>query len=423
MTTHSNYEQLDETKVLRDPIHGYINVDYKLIWDLIDTKEFQRLRRIHQLGGTYQVYHTAEHSRFSHSLGVYELVRTMVERVKGLYESLTEREYLALLCAGLLHDVGHGPFSHAFEVVTDVNHEEFTHRILVEDSDINKLLKEVDEDFPALVASIINHTHPRKLLVQIISSQLDADRMDYLLRDSYFTGVSYGEFDLFRILRTMRIVDDQLVVKSSGIHAIEDYIMARYQMYWQVYLHPTSRSFDTILYLIFTRMKELYKKGNKEILDMKYFIPFLKKDTISLRDHLLLDENITMAEFIRLEDSNDPILRDLARRLLDRDLFQYVDYENEEQLEAIKQQVKDAGYDPDYYVNIDKTSQTLYKPYNQEDDSDERIMVKIKDNSLLELSKASEIVNGFVRTSTDGNEKKDEKIFFPKEIVYESTNS
>ena len=139
------FNKTNEHKVMRDPVHGYINVDYQVIWDLINTPEFQRLRRIHQLGGTMQVYHTAEHSRFGHSLGVYEIVRLMIENIKGLKQALSEFEQVAVLCAGLLHDVGHGPFSHAFESVSNVHHEVITSRIILEDTYINRLLRDVDD--------------------------------------------------------------------------------------------------------------------------------------------------------------------------------------------------------------------------------------------------------------------------------------
>ena len=208
----------DEVKVMRDPIHGYIHVEYQILWDCINAREFQRLRRIHQLGGDFQVYHTAEHTRFSHSLGVYEIVRRMVEEVDGLKNDLNEHEKVTVMLAGLLHDVGHGPFSHAFEAISGFSHEVYTKRILLEDSEIHRILCRADEQLPYAVASIISYEHPNELLNQIVSGQLDADRMDYLLRDAYATGTSYGEFDLERILRTIRIRDHQILVKESGIH-------------------------------------------------------------------------------------------------------------------------------------------------------------------------------------------------------------
>ncbi|NLL75249.1 MAG: HD domain-containing protein, partial [Erysipelothrix sp.] len=308
-----SFVRTSEQKVMRDPVHGYIHVDYRVIWDLINAAEFQRLRRIHQLGGTFQVYHTAEHSRFSHSLGVYEITRIMIEQVDGLKDVLSEFEIVALLCAGLLHDIGHGPYSHAFEAVTAVHHEAFTSRIILEDSEVHRVMAEVHPDLPQFVNDIIAHECERPLLTQIISSQLDADRMDYLLRDSYFTGVSYGEFDLGRIIRTMKVVDDLIVVKESGIHAVEDYIMARYQMYWQVYLHPTSRSFEVILLSLFQRMRECFEMGSYALEQVAFFKPFLSEGEISLRAHYELDESACNYGFMKLTKSQDPILADLSR--------------------------------------------------------------------------------------------------------------
>ncbi len=402
-----NFNLTAEHKVLRDPVHGYINVYYQVIWDLIGTPEFQRLRRIHQLGGTSQVYHTAEHSRFGHSLGVYEIVRLMLENVKNLKSSLTEFEQVAVLCAGLLHDVGHGPYSHAFETITGINHELITDRIILEDTGVNRVLKRVDDKLPQVVADIIAHRHERKLLSQMISSQMDADRMDYLLRDSYFTGVSYGEFDLFRILRTIRIVNDAIVMKESGIHAVEDYIMARYQMYWQVYLHPVSRSFESMLSSVFGRMKhvdEKYLKGAESL------IPFLDQKSFTLDEFIALDESTVVVALSNLKKSEDPILSDLARRLLTRDLFDYENLTQKTDVEAIKSKVKAAGYDPDYYVLKDYMSQFLYRPYAADENAG--LSVLRDDGAVLELSHASSVVRGFVQ----GEEKEDRKIFFPKNI-------
>ena len=406
-----NYSRCPELKVMRDPVHGYINVEYQVVWDLINAPEFQRLRRIQQLGGTHLVYHAAEHSRFSHSVGVYEVVRLMIERVKDLNELLTEQEQVALLCAGLLHDLGHGPYSHSFEDVTKTDHEEFTDRIILENTEINRILKTEDSKLPQLVADIIAHRSQRKLLSQIISSQLDADRMDYLLRDSYFTGVSYGEFDLYRILRTIRIVDDRLVIKESGIHAVEDYIMARYQMYWQVYFHPVSRSFETILHSLFRRMGDLSKEGqNDATLDI--FRPFIQRngENISLAAHFELDEPVCIAGFMALTKSKDKVLRDLSRRLLNRDLFEYENVINKKQKENMSEKALSAGFDPRYYVVEDFTTQILYSPYKEDQDSS--IWVLSDEGNVVELSSTSSIVSGFVH----GKDKEDYKLFFPKEL-------
>ena len=400
------FNKTNELKVMRDPVHGYIHVEYQVIWDCINSREFQRLRRIHQLGGTYEVYHTAEHSRFAHSLGVYEVCRRMVNEVSGLQE-LSEEDKVTVMCAALLHDLGHGPFSHAFESITPVVHEVYTQRVILEDTEINRVLKQVSEDFPQKVASIIDYSHPNELLNQIVSGQLDADRMDYLLRDAYFTGTSYGKFDLERILRTMRVKDNKIVVKESGIHSVEDYIMARYHMYWQVYYHPVGRSFEAILYSIFKRMKDLYKENPTCLEDLQMFIPFLKQED-TMADHFKLDENAALYGFTLLSEGNDPILKDLSRRMLNRDLFEYENIQDQLDLDIIIDKVKETGYDPEYYVITDSAKQSPYKPYKANEGHN--IWILREDDSIQELSKISNIVSAIVR----GNQKEDKKAFFPK---------
>ena len=225
-------EQLKEEKVFKDPVHNYIYVDSSIIWSLINTKEFQRLRRIRQLGTSFYTFHGAEHSRFSHSLGVYEITRKVITQFeRNGYEDWPAEERLLCLCAALLHDIGHGPFSHSIERAFGVNHEQWSCRIILEDTEINRILKEVSPAFPQLVADVIAKTYNKQIVVSLISSQMDADRMDYLLRDAYFTGVNYGAFDLERILRMMRPHKGNIVVKESGMHAVEHYLMSRYQMY------------------------------------------------------------------------------------------------------------------------------------------------------------------------------------------------
>lgn len=201
--TYAN-AKLEEEKVFKDPVHRYVHVRDQVIWDLVGTREFQRLRRIRQLGTTFLVFHGAEHSRFSHSLGVYEIVRRIVDDIFVGRPDWDESERLLVLCAALLHDLGHGPFSHAFENVFELDHEDYTRQILLGDTEVNAILKKVADDFPEKVSQVIEKTYPNKQVISLISSQIDADRMDYLQRDAYFTGVSYGHFDMERILRVMR---------------------------------------------------------------------------------------------------------------------------------------------------------------------------------------------------------------------------
>lgn len=411
-------EKLEEKKVLRDPIHDYINIDYKVIWDCIDTKEFQRLRRIHQLGGTFQVYPSAEHSRFSHSLGVYEIVRRMVNEVSDLANMLSEKEKVTVMLAGLLHDVGHGPFSHAFEQVTHFNHEKYTAKIILENTEINHILSSISPSLPQEVVNVIEHKHENDILNQIVSAQLDADRMDYLLRDSYFSATSYGQFDLERILRTLRVrkykevkaeeAKDKLVIKATGIHSVEDYIMARYQMYWQVYFHPVARSYETVFINLFKRLKDLYKENKAYFDDLQVLVPFLRDDVKpSVSDHFKLDEYAMLYCCTLIQNKADSIAKDLATRLINRDLFGY-EPKIEDKLKKIKTALVEKGFDPNYYLREENGIQASpYLPY-----AGQKILILAKNGEIIPLEKASTIVKAI----TKGEIKKEAMLFFPKEF-------
>ena len=402
-------KRLDETKVLKDPVHSYIHIHYEVIWNCLDSKEFQRLRRIRQLGGDFQVYPTAEHSRFSHSLGVYEIVRRMVTEVKSLCIELTEYEKVCVMLAGLLHDVGHGPFSHAFEHITNHSHEEYTAKIILGNTELNAILRAVSEKLPQDIVSIIQHTHENDILNQIVSGQLDADRMDYLLRDSYFTATSYGQFDLERILRTMRVRKTNegrkvIVVKYTGIHSVEDYIMARYQMYWQVYYHPVARSYEAVFIQLFNRLKDIFKVDKDYFEDVKVLIPFLEKSEVSVDEYFKLDENSLLYCCALIQDKEDKIAADLAKRLQNRRLFEYVDY-NEENLAQIKNMLKETNLDERYYLKIENIEASVYSPYKGR-----KILIEKLNGDIVALEKASTIVESI----TKGQTKKEGTIFFPK---------
>ena len=402
-------KKLDETKVLKDPVHSYIHIHYEVIWNCLDSKEFQRLRRIRQLGGDFQVYPTAEHSRFSHSLGVYEIVRRMVTEVKSLCVELTEYEKVCVMLAGLLHDVGHGPFSHAFEHITNHSHEEYTAKIILGNTELNAILRAVSEKLPQDIVSIIQHTHENDILNQIVSGQLDADRMDYLLRDSYFTATSYGQFDLERILRTMRVrktIEGRkvIVVKDTGIHSVEDYIMARYQMYWQVYYHPVARSYEAVFIQLFNRLKDIFKGDKDYFEDMKVLVPFLEESEVSVDEYFKLDENSLLYCCALIQDKEDKIAADLARRLQNRNLFEYVDY-NEENLAQIRNMLKENNLDERYYLRIENVEASVYSPYKGR-----KILIEKLNGDIVALEKASTIVESI----TKGQTKKEGTIFFPR---------
>lgn len=372
--------KLEETKVLRDPIHGYIHIDEQVIWDCLNAREFQRLRRIHQLGGVYQVYPTAQHSRFTHSLGVYEIIRRMINEIKGLREELDDFEKIQVLCAGLLHDRGHGPFSHLFENLSHVHHEQMGINILLDPgTQVHQALIKEDPRLPRLVADIIEHTHEKTILSQLISSQLDADRMDYLLRDAYETGTSYGKFDLERVLRTIRVKNGTFCVKESGMHSIEDYIMARYHMYWQVYLHPDSIGYELLIQMFFKRYKEVDPS----------IVPIFQcmKDGMSLDEFYLMDENRMMTGFQEALVCHDRILQDLAERILDRHLFEWT-----EDPQIDRTSLKDKEYY--YYEEVSESK--AYLPY-RELDGTQTIWILDTEENLKPLSQCSEIVKALLK--------------------------
>jgi len=408
--------QLNEEKVFKDPVHRYIHIRDKIIWDLISTKEFQRLRRIKQLGTTYLTFHGAEHSRFNHSLGVYEIIRRIIDDVFVGRDHWNPDERLLCLCAALLHDLGHGPFSHSFEKVFHLDHEDFTQAIILGDTEVNKVLRRMGDNFPKKVAEVIAKTYSNKLVVSLISSQIDADRMDYLLRDAYYTGVSYGNFDMERILRVMRPCEDQVVIKRSGMHAVEDYIMSRYQMYWQVYFHPVTRSAEVILTKILHRAKQLYQ-------DSYSFktkpIPFysLFNGEITLQDYLKLDEAVILYYFQQWQEEDDPILSDLCCRFVHRNLFKYVEFhptnEQMRKLLELNALFKKAGIDPDYYLVVDSSSDLPYDFYRPGEE-EERLPIHLlmPNGELRELSRESEIVDAI-----SGKRRTDHKLYFPQDFI------
>ncbi len=392
------FKKTNEEKVLRDPIHGYIHISYQVIWDCLNAKEFQRLHRIHQLGGDFQVYHTAEHSRFAHCLGVYEITRRIVSEIDSISNNISEYEKIQVMCAALLHDIGHGPFSHFFEKIVHKNHEQMGIEIILNrNTEIHQALRKEREDLPEKVASIIAHTHSNKVLSQMISSQLDADRMDYLLRDAYETGTSYGTFDLERILRTLRYHNGNICVKQSGMHSVEDYIMARYHMYWQVYLHPDAKSYEILIEMFFKRYKEIQKDCRIPVFDVLF------KEDISCEAFYLMDENRMFYGFQEALNSNDEILKDFARRILDRHLFEWKEDASIEDEKQIKEKIANLNY---YYYQEMSGKKSLM-PYQEKE---ETIWILNSKNEVLPLSQCSEIVKALLKMENIPKKR----IYFPK---------
>lgn len=424
------YQQhLNREKVFRDPVHNYIHVPDQLILDLINTKEFQRLRRIKQLGTALFTFHGAEHSRFGHSLGVYEIARQICNNFARNFPTKTpgdggwdDSERLVVLCAALLHDIGHGPYSHTFEHIFHTNHEAITVQILTSpETEVNQVLRRVSDAFPQQVASVITHDYPNPQVVQIISSQIDADRMDYLLRDSYLTGTEYGKFDLTRILRVMRPYQDGISFAMDGMHAVEDYVLSRFQMYLQVYFHPVSRAMEVILEHLLKRAKYLYEQHQLEAAFVPYLlVPFLEND-FTLNDYLNLDDGVLTTYFIHWQNVPDPILSDLAQRFLNRRPFKsaQVTPATAHLVPELKRLVAAVGYDADYYTAINNSFDLPYDAYDPNATNPKtQIEISQPDGSLIELSTLSDVV-----AAISGKMTGDERFFFPKEMLAETTDN
>ncbi|ANZ57343.1 hypothetical protein BGL34_06455 [Fructilactobacillus lindneri] len=423
---------LKQEKVIRDPVHSHIYIQDQIIMDLINTTEFQRLRRIHQLGTTSQTFPGAEHTRFTHSLGVYEIVRRICDHFQRNYPSKElgdglwdDSERIVAECAGLLHDIGHGPYSHTFEHIFRTNHEQITQAIITSpDTEVNQVLSKMGPDFPNRVASVINKTYDNQQVVQMISSQCDADRMDYLLRDSYFTGAQYGNFDLDRILQVMRPYADGICFKMSGLHAIEYYIVSRFQMYLQVYFHPISRSMEVILAHLLLRSKELADdfKLNQNF-NPTLLMPFLNgtfNPETDLQAYLKLDDGVLNTYFSAWKDYPDSILSDLSHRFIDRKPFKSAKFNNqtEDLIPKLQSLIEAAGFNPEYYTATDNSYNQPYDVYNPASGhQNAQIELMEKDGSLIELSKASLLV----RTIT-GKDVGDSRFFFPKEMLQPENN-
>lgn len=312
----------NKLKIFNDPIYGFITIPNPFIYDLIQHSYFQRLRRISQMGLSYLVYPGANHTRFHHALGCLHIMQKAVNVLRFKNVQISDEEENALYVAILLHDIGHGPFSHAMEhsIVEDVHHEQISLLFM------NKLNNDFDGKL-SLAIKIFKGEYHRKFMLQLISSQLDMDRMDYLKRDSFYSGVEEGKINSDRLIQMMNVVDDVLVIEEKGIYSVEKFLMARRLMYWQVYLHKTSLVAEEILTRILKRAKELYQKG----FDVECSKPlhFFIENKISL-DHF---NDEILDEFAKLDDTDvigaiknwqyheDFTLSTLSKMIINRDLL------------------------------------------------------------------------------------------------------
>lgn len=404
-------------KVFRDPVHNYIHIQNQTIYELINTKEFQRLRRIKQLGTSSFTFHGAEHSRFSHCLGVYHIAKTITDAFSLNYPLVwNPQENLVTQAAALLHDVGHGAYSHTFEGLFGTDHEAVTQEIITSpETEINAVLRKVSPDFPEKVASVIAHKYPNPQVVQLISSQIDADRMDYLLRDAYYSGAVYGEFDMARILRVITPTHEGIVFKANGMHAVEDYLISRYQMYMQVYFHPASRAMEVQLAKLLARAKVLYHENDSYFKQSSpCLVPFFEQNH-QLKDYLSLDDGVMNTYFQAWIWHDDPILSDLASNYINRHLLKSVkfDKESEPQLEILERLVAEAGYDTDYYTGKHSNFDLPYDFYRPNSDKPRtQIEIVDKDGTLTELSQLSPVVASITGT-IHGNRR----FYFPRAML------
>ena len=314
--------QINKLKILNDPIYGFITLPNTLLYDLIQHPYFQRLRRISQMGMSYLVYPGAHHTRFHHALGCMHIMQKAIEvlRFKGV--SISKDEENALFIAILLHDIGHGPFSHAMEhsIVENVNHESISLLFM-------EKLNEEFEGKLALAIQIFKGDYHRKFMLQLISSQLDMDRMDYLKRDSFYTGVAEGNINSDRLIQMMNVVDDVLVIEEKGIYSVEKFLMARRLMYWQAYLHKTSLVAELILTKVLKRAKELTQKGiilpcSKPLLFfMQNKVELYDFDSIVLNEFSQLDDYDVISALKNWQHNEDFILSSLSKMIINRDLL------------------------------------------------------------------------------------------------------
>jgi len=420
-------------RIYRDPVHNIIRlrtdtVEGELMMRLIDAAEFQRLRRIKQLGLGLFTYQGAEHSRFTHSLGAFHLMTRVLDRLSERY-SIDPEDRIAARAAALLHDVGHGSFSHVMEKVLNFHHEQWTVEVLLsEETEIGQVLRSHSSQLPNTVASIIEGKFKPSALAQLVSSQLDVDRMDYLLRDSLMTGAKYGIYDLEWIVNALAIDEsaDRIYVEARGLYAVEEYLQARYYMFRQVYFHRTLRSAEAVLRSIIRRALNLHENGI-EVWHAKgtAFEKILRRETLSITEHLQVDDSDFVFHVKQWQNSADAILSDLSKRFVHRRLFKAIDLDMPEAekadfLETARDAVRRGGFDPDFYFIEDRASDVPYYNYYAAERAEPKTHIYVENGyahpEILEISEVSNVVRGLQH----GYEL--HRVCFPAEVKTEVYN-
>jgi HD superfamily phosphohydrolase len=386
------------SRTYHDPLHGAITLhasdpEEALLIRLIDTPAFQRLRRIRQLGPAHLTFHGAESSRFTHSLGVMALARRAFDQLLGRYPSLQPHR-ATVLCAALLHDIGHGPFSHTAEEIFGLHHEYWTRRIIQEIPALRDPLEQYSPDLIPALDQVYAHTHPVPLVWQLVSSQLDCDRLDYLLRDSYSTGASYGRLDLDRILMALELEpgSNRLVVAHKGLSAIEHYLVVRHFMYAQVYNHPKNIAATWLLKCAFNRARVLHQSGTLEADDTVAAWLQSAQYPLDLATYLAADDAVLNYHLQRWQRGKDGLLADLCRRYVDRDLLKTLeitrltDDQQQSLLGQVQAHLNSQGLLGDTYATLEHTWSRGYTTYQQG-------IYMHRDNTFVDIKDLSPLVN------------------------------
>ena len=388
---------MNKKKLFNDPVYGFVSIAYETVFDLIEHPYFQRLRNIKQLGLTHLVYPGALHTRFHHALGAMHLMGIALETLKNKGVAITEEEAEAVTIAILLHDIGHGPFSHALEscIVPGVQHEALSVLIM------HRLNKYFNGKLTLAIA-IFENKYEKKFLHQLVSSQLDMDRLDYLNRDSFYTGVSEGVIGFDRILKMLQVVNDELVVEEKGIYSIEKFLISRRLMYWQVYLHKTVIAAEQLLVKIFQRAKAIANNGVPLFASPSFNLLLANK----ISTDAFYENELYLDAFMKLDDSDlfsaikvwseheDPILAKLSKLLIDRKLFT-IEMQNEAFTQKSIQVHKDkltvsfplTAQEQDYFVFSGKITNNAY---NMEVG---KINILTKSKGLIDIADASDNLN------------------------------
>ncbi len=392
-----NFNRNNKKKIVNDPVYGFISIPDPLIFDLIEHPYMQRLRRIMQLGMSHLVYPGALHTRFHHALGAMHLMTQAVATIRRKGHEISPEEERAVLIAILLHDIGHGPFSHALEydIVNGVNHEEISSLL------IQRLSKTYGEDLNRALL-IFNNKYSKPFLYQLVSSQLDMDRLDYLNRDSFYTGVSEGIIGSERLIEMLDVRNGNLVLEEKGIYSVEKFIVARRLMYWQVYLHKTVVAAEFMLIHALRRAKFLVKNGVSIFASptLQYFLEkdlgmdAFKSDADVLDQFANLDDYDILGALKVWQHHNDPILSSLAKRLVNRKLFKieiskerFSEERVQLEKEIVKKQLNVSEEEVNYFVYTDRLTNNAYNQNKQ------NINLLMKNNEIIDLSKASDNLN------------------------------